>query len=256
VSLSLYRPRHGFLERAHPTTRILAAIALFAPPFMTDDPARQGAYLALLLLGAAASRALGSVWRLKGIALAIFLSSLVLWTVTLPGATELWRAGPFALRQEALLLAAARATRLLSFLVVGAIFLTVTSMEAFAYGLRCLGAPYRACFAVTLAFRLAPLFLETAGQVANAQRARGLDLDRGGPLARGRKFLPLLAPILVAGFRRSDGLALALEAKGFSLPGRRTYFAEYPIGWRDALLLCLAILLNIGAYSVRNVRLY
>jgi len=256
VSLSFHQPRDGFLERTHPTTRIVVTIALFVPPFMSDDPAFQGAYLALLLVAAAAARAVGNLWRLKGIALAIFFSSLVLWTLTLPGATVLWRAGPLVLRQEALLLAAARATRLLSFLVVGAIFLTATSMEAFAYGLRRLGVPYRACFAVTLAFRLAPLFLETAGQVANAQRARGLELDRGGPIERGRKFLPLLAPIMVAGFRRSDGLALALEAKGFSLPGRRTFLQEYPLGWRDALLLCLAILLNIGAHFLTVSRVF
>jgi len=176
----------------------------------------------------------------------IFLVSTILWTFTLPGATILWQFGPLAVRQEALLEGLARALRLLSFLVAGVTFLTMTSLEEFAYGLRRLGVPYRVGFAVTLAFRLTPLFLEEARLIANAHRARGLELDRGGPLTRLRLFLPLLAPVMVSGFRRADGLAVALEAKGFSLPGRRTSLLHFAITWRDALLLGFPFLLNLA----------
>jgi energy-coupling factor transport system permease protein len=251
MSLSFYRPREGFFSRTNPTARVLTAIALFVPPFLLgDDPAWQGVYFAALLAPAVAARALPNLWRLKGLAAAIFLVSTALWTATLPGRSILWHWGPLTITQEALLFALARATRLLSFLAVGAVFLTITSVEQFAYGLRRLGVPHRASFAATLAFRLAPLFLETTGHIADAQRARGLELDRGGPLTRARRFVPLLAPALVAGFRRADGLAVALEARGFALPDKPTEFLEYPISWRDALLLCVAISANIAAHFV------
>jgi energy-coupling factor transport system permease protein len=212
----------------------------------------QTAYFALLMLPAIAVGALANLWRLKSIAVAIFVLSAVLWTVTLPGTTALATWGPVTVTHEALLLALARAVRLWSFLVAGVVFLTVTSVEEFTYGLRGLGLPFRACFAVTFAFRLTPLFLETAEQIANAQRTRGLDLDRSGLFTRARRFLPLLLPVLVSGFRRADNFALALEAKGFSLPGRRTSLLVFAFSWRDALLLFAAAMLIIGAYFSRG----
>jgi len=246
MSLFFYRPQSRFPAGTHPVSRILALLLLFVPPLLLESPAAQALFLLFLLLPAATTGALANLWKLRIIAVTIFLVSTILWTFTLPGATILWQFGPLAVRQEALLEGLARALRLLSFLVAGVTFLTMTSLEEFAYGLRRLGVPYRVGFAVTLAFRLTPLFLEEARLIANAHRARGLELDRGGPLTRLRLFLPLLAPVMVSGFRRADGLAVALEAKGFSLPGRRTSLLHFAITWRDALLLGFPFLLNLA----------
>ena len=56
--------------------------------------------------------------------------------------------------------------------VLGVVFLSSTTVEGFAQGLRALGLPYRAAFAITLAFRLVPTFLESGRTVVEAQRAR------------------------------------------------------------------------------------
>lgn len=246
MSLFFHRPQRRFPADTHPVSRILAMLLLFVPPFLLTSPAAQAVYLLFLLVPAATSGALVNLWKLRIIAVTIFLVSTILWTLALPGQRVLLEIGPAVVRQEALLDGLARAIRLLSFLVVGVIFLTITSLEEFAYGMRRLGLPYRACFAVTLAFRLTPLFLDEARLIANAHRARGLDLDRGGPVTRLRRFLPLLGPVLVSGFRRADGLAVALEAKGFSLPGRRTSYLRLPLTWRDGLLLGAIVLLNVA----------
>jgi energy-coupling factor transport system permease protein len=228
-------------------------LALFAPPFFSASLPYQAAFLAVVTVPALAAGAAPNLWRLRTIALSIFAVSFLLWTLTLPGQTLLVAAGPLVITQEAALLGLARALRLLSFLVVGIAFLTVTSVEQFSYGLRCLGLPFRVGFSITLAFRLAPLFIDAAEQIANAQRTRGLDLDAGNIFTRGRRYVPLLVPIIVAGFRRADGLAVALEAKGFGLPGRRTYLAARGLGWRDALLLCSVLSLTISANLCVNL---
>lgn len=247
MTAGFYRPGNGFLARAHPATRILAMIGAFVPQFFSDDPVFQLACLLIALLPAMTTGALSNLWRLKALALAIFFVSLILWSLTLPGARVWVTVGPLTVFGDAASVALGRAVRLLTFLVIGVTFLTVTSVEDFTHGLRCLGLPYRAGFAVTLAFRLAPLFLESAEQIANAQRTRGLELDHGPFWSRWRRFVPLMVPMVIAGFRRADGLAVALEAKGFSAPGRRTHLQAYRVTWRDALLLCTIVCLNIGA---------
>jgi energy-coupling factor transporter transmembrane protein EcfT len=121
--------------------------------------------------------------------------------------------------------------------VVSVAFLTCTPIEDIAYGLNRLGMPYVASFALSLAFRLTPLFLQAGQQIALAQRARGLDLDRGGPLRRLRGYLPILVPVLLGGLRRADQLAVALELRGFGRPGKRTALPDYRFTWRDGLAL-------------------
>ncbi|NLH47528.1 MAG: energy-coupling factor transporter transmembrane protein EcfT [Myxococcales bacterium] len=255
MSLAFRRNAAAPFAQSHPVVRLIAAAALFVPPFFRESVEYQVGYVLLMFLAVLATGALGNLWRLKGIALSIFFVSLALWSLTLPGETLLWRLGPLEVHREALLIGLSRAVRLLSFLMIGVTFLTLTSIEEFTYGLHRLGLPYRACFSVTLSFRLAPLFLEAALQIANAQRTRGLDLDEGNFLARWRRYLPLMMPVVVSGFRRADQLAVALEAKGFSLPGRRVFPAVYSFTWREALLLCGVFLLNIGAYFFADIRL-
>ncbi|MDP8222278.1 MAG: energy-coupling factor transporter transmembrane component T [Candidatus Lernaella stagnicola] len=248
MNVSFYQPRSAFFIATHPSARLLSVIALFVPAFFTDDPVFQSVYFGLTLLLALGTRATVNLWRLKGLALSIFLVSLVLWTLSLPGRTPLFSCGPLTIYDEAMMHGLGRALRLLSFLVLGVAFLTVTSIEEFTYGLRSLGVPYRVGFAISLAFRLAPLFLETAGHVANAHRARGVELDKGPFWRRWPRYAPLMVPVLVSGFRRADQMSLALEAKGFGFPGPRTHLISRSPTWRDGLLLCVVISLNIGGH--------
>lgn len=127
--------------------------------------------------------------------------------------------------------------RLNCFVLAAIIFLTCTPIEDFTYGLYRMGPPFAVSFALTLAFRLTPLFMETAQAIAMAQQARGLDLDSGGLFQRIRRYVPIIVPVLVSGLRRADQLAVALESKGFGMAGRRTTIMAFRISWRDVALL-------------------
>ncbi len=131
------------------------------------------------------------------------------------------------------------------------IFLTTTPIEDFTNGLRGPELPFVVSFALSLSFRLTPLFLETAQTIPMAQRSRGLNLECGGLLKHIRHYVPIIIPILVSGLRRSDQLAVALESKGFGRSGERTVFAEYRVTWRDFALLA-ALLLACAAMTVQQ----
>ena len=66
---------------------------------------------------------------------------------------------------------------------------------------------------VTIALRFIPTLLVEIDTIMRAQRARGADFGRGGPVRRARALVPVLVPLFVVSFRRADELALAMEAR-------------------------------------------
>ncbi len=81
-----------------------------------------------------------------------------------------------------------------------------------------LGYPNALSFTFTTAVRLVPTMAADAQTVVDAQRSRGLELDKGNFLKRIRNYVPILIPLLLIAIRRSLDLAEALESRGF--PGK------------------------------------
>jgi len=102
---------------------------------------------------------------------------------------------------------------------------------------RWLGFPNALSFTLTTAVRLVPTLAVDAHTVIDAQRSRGLELDKGNVLRRIRNYVPILIPLLLVAIRRSLELAEALEARGF--PGRedRTSLYELKFNPSDYLLV-------------------
>ncbi len=76
-------------------------------------------------------------------------------------------------------------------------------------GLARLGVPYRARFAITLSFRLAPLFIDSYLTVVDAESLRGLDFGRGRIIDRLKRYAPVVIPVfmgaLAQGQQHGDG---------------------------------------------------
>jgi len=130
-------------------------------------------------------------------------------------------------------------------LISGLVFLSCTRVEEFTAGLRKLGVPFAVSFALSLAFRLVPLFFSTTATVIEAQKSRGLDLESGNILTKLRKYLPLLVPIFVYAIRDTDMLSMALESKGFHPKGERTYYLEPVMRRADWAVLLLLAAMNL-----------
>ena len=81
-----------------------------------------------------------------------------------------------------------------------------------------LGYPNALSFTFTTAVRLVPTLAVDAQTVVDAQRSRGLELDKGNLFRRIKNYIPILIPLLLIAIRRSLELAEALESRGF--PGK------------------------------------
>lgn len=237
--------RPSFLGQVHPTTRLLCLVGSFVPPFLTDRPWDLWPMGLLLLLGLADTRAWGAVRRASPVLTVLLVLSVVLWTFFRPTGPLLFAWGPMAIHQDGCLYGLTTGLRLWCFILATLTYLACTPIEDFTLSLSRVGVPWAMSFALSLAFRLTPLFMDTGRTILEAQRARGLDLEGAGPWGRVVRTVPVIVPILVSGLRRADQLAIALESRGFGRGGRRSTLARHTVGWRDWILPLL-----LGAATV------
>ncbi len=230
----------SFIGRCHPAVRLIALLLACLPPLFIRQPMPAVAIITVYALATVGVGAGKNLWRVKWLILMFLIVCMILWPAfqRLPG-PPLFRLGPYAPTRESVSFALAMGLRLIALLLAGIIFLSTTRVEDIAHGMQKLGMPYRAAFAFSLAFRLTPLFLDTATQIAAAQKARGLDLDNLGMLKRLKSYVSIVTPVLITALRRAEGLALALESKGFGRSGERTSIADYRAGWQDFLLMTI-----------------
>ena len=130
------------------------------------------------------------------------------------------------------------------------LFLSTTKVEEFTAGLSRLGVPYRVGFAITLSFRLVPLFIDAAVTVVQAQRLRGYDFDRGGPLERVRRYVPVVIPVFMGALRKANSMAMALEARGFGMSRQPTSFIDYPFEPGDITAVCALFILAAVYFTI------
>jgi energy-coupling factor transport system permease protein len=218
------------------------------PPILLDQPSPAALLLGLYVTAALSYGAWTNVWRVKWLALAFLVVTTLLWPLFhRTQEAPLIRIWPIVLSHGSLAFSLTMGLRMISLLMAGVIFLSGTRIEDISYGLQKLGLPFRMAFAFSLAFRLTPLFMTGAAQIATAQKVRGLDLETAGWIQRIRGYLAILTPVLITALRRTDGLAMALESKGFGRSASRTSILEYQVTWRDGLLLSITALLVVFA---------
>ena len=243
MALTLYVPGTSALHRLHPVTKVAGLVAFVVAAFVVDQP------LVLLPLAAAVlalivpAGGLANVRRLRVMFVLVFVFTLLVWTFFYRGVLQPTRAG--------FLYGLSTAIRLDTFLAAGLLFLTVTRVEEVAYALGRLGVPHTVGFTLTLAFRLVPVFFDAALAVLQAQRCRGLEITRGGPIHRLRRYVPVIIPVLIGALRRADRMAMALELRGFNSGRPRTTYLRARAGTADAVAGTIA-----GATAIGYVALW
>lgn len=131
------------------------------------------------------------------------------------------------------------------------IFFLTTSPDRLSLALEKLHIPYEFTFAFITAIRFVPVLAEEAQSIIDAQRARGLELERGGLLRRVRNYIPILLPLIVNSIRRSLELAEAMESRAFGAVRERTNLYELEMGGLDYVVLMLSIALMAIAIYIR-----
>lgn len=224
------------IHRLDPRTKLVLLLISYLLILLPQRPEVVGLITLAVLGQVALARAWRELARIRWLLVALALFSLGVWSWLAQGPSLLfWRVS-----RESLAFSVATFLKLGTMMVAGLTLLATTPVEELFLGLVKLRLPYPGAFAFALALRWVPEIFETTRRVKEAQEARGLRWERGTPLERLKRHLPLLVPIFLLTLRRSQAMAWALEARGFQMSPRRTYLLEIRMAPRDWVALGLA----------------
>ncbi len=146
--------------------------------------------------------------------------------------------------------------RFLVLMVSSSIFFASTPPEDLGLIFNYFKLPYSLSFALETASRFIPTIALEAQEIIDAQRSRGLELDKGGFLKRIKNYIPILIPLIVNAVQRSLELAESLESRAFGASNKRTYSKKLKFSKLDYLFsIGMGIALAVMIYSAAFLKI-
>jgi energy-coupling factor transport system permease protein len=211
-----------------------------------------------VILPAAVARVLGRLARLALLlALPIAISAFLVNLFFFPGGqTVLLRLGPVTATAEGLAFALQILARILAISGAITLFYLTTRPAELVADLERRGVSPRLGFVANASVQTVPAMVERAMQITAAQRARGLDTE-GSVARRLRGIVPIVGPVILSAIGEVEERTMALEARGFTRPGRRTLLwaprdsvAEAALRWAMVAGLAAMIVARLsGAWA-------
>ena len=130
------------------------------------------------------------------------------------------------------------------------VFFLTTSPDLLGLALEESHVPYEFSFAFTTAVRFVPVLAEEAQTIMDAQKARGLELEKGNFMKRIRNYIPVLIPLIVSAIRRSLELAEAMESRAWGATKKRTNLYGLTLHRGDFVLLSITVAILVVAVYV------
>ncbi len=271
--MPIYRYIEGqsFFHRVHPAVKVFALFIMFWSVYWVDNPLALMPLGILMLIAARLTGAWPNFYRLRWFFAILVATTTIMWLFFYQRGTPLFTIPLFYLDEHSITMPLGRHTHTISFgghtvalsvtglsiifgvgrglklaelLAASVLFLSTTKVEEFTVGLSRLRVPYRFGFAISLAFRLAALFGDSAATIVDAQRLRGYNFNEGGPFERMRRYVPVAVPVFMGALRKANNMAMALEARGFGNRVEPTTFIDYPVRASDRLAFAGLILLG------------
>jgi energy-coupling factor transport system permease protein len=176
--------------------------------------------------------------------LPLAISALIVNVFFFPGGTTvLLTIGPIRATAEGLALAVEILARVAAISGAITLFYLTTRPADVVVDLERRGVSPRVAFVANATVQTVPAMVTRAQTIVDAQRSRGLD-TQGGVWQRIRGIVPIVGPVILGSIAEVEERTMALEARGFTRPGRRTLLwwpadrpAERALRW----LLVLAV---------------
>lgn len=211
-------------HRLNPLTKAVIATATAAAAVVVGGLIGPAIVVAVaVLLPAAWAGVLGRLVRTALLfALPLAASAFLVNLFFFPdGQTVLFEVGPITATAEGFAFALEILARILAIGGAITLFYLTTPPAAFVVDLERRGVSPRLAFVANASVQTVPALVERATQITAAQRARGLDTE-GSIMKRIRGVLPIVGPVILGSIAEVEERTMALEARGFTRPGRRT----------------------------------
>ena len=239
-----FQPGTSVIHRLDPRAKLLMSITLLLIALLYSEITITSIVIAVEVILAVISGIIGrwikTVYSIVPLMIAVFIMNYLIWAFQ-----EGIYCDPIILYRSF-----ATSYRLIALLASFSIFFLTTTPEELMMTFTKLRIPYMYSFAFISAIRFTPILAEELQSIIDAQRSRGLELDKGGPVVRIRRYIPILVPLIVNVLRRSYELAEAMEVKCFGASEKRTFMKELKMNPKDYLVSITSIFcLIISIYT-------
>jgi len=99
----------------------------------------------------------------------------------------------------------------------------------------------------SLSTRFVPTLIADVERITDAQRARGIEFNKGLLYGRIKRSVSILIPLLSNSLDRAYQISEAMEARGFGSGNKRTYYRDIPITCFDLITVILGLLPLVAA---------
>lgn len=250
-TFQLYQPGSSFLYTMDPRVKLIAVLVTFVLSVLFSSPWFLGPLLGLMIVvdlagGIPPHRILK---LMQGLAVLAGIS-VIMWPLFFEQGNPLLELGPVRVTDLGVGFGVAMACRILVMILASTTLMYCTQQRDLVLGLQRLGVPYKASFAFATGFRFLPTMMGVGQTILEAQRARGLDLEKGGVMKRLKNYAAIMAPMIVESIRVAHQLALSIEVRGFDARRHRTSLRELSYTSRDRLaLVAMMGLLGVAVYA-------
>ncbi len=141
------------------------------------------------------------------------------------------------------------ALKSLTLLLVLPLVVLTTDVDEMLAGLIQLRVPYVIAFIISSTMRFFPLLFAEAQGIIDAQRLRGLAVEKLNIMRRARVYAATVAPLILSALMKSQQLEIALYSKGFSVSPRRSAYHEIQFRVADGIAMALGLtVLGLAIY--------
>jgi len=239
LAFDLYLPRPSWLHRLDPRVKLGLVLAGTVVLLAIQNLLLIVAWVALnQLLFISAQVPLAKVRGVWLLMLPVSALVVLTWPLVYQEGSTVWLVlGIIKITPLAVIHGLALGLRLNALAQLYFLLLFTTDQMTLVRGLVALGVPFEWGLTLAIALRYVPAFFGTFQMIADAQQARGLQLNRGPWLGRLRAYLPILVAMIITALRTMDNLSRALEARAFGATPHRTTLRTLLFTRRDGLVL-------------------
>ncbi|MEA1993496.1 MAG: energy-coupling factor transporter transmembrane component T [Euryarchaeota archaeon] len=262
IDYTAFLKRDSVLHSLDPRPKIFLSIFFFVVVILFNDPLFLGmlffsVVIFLRILGKIEIRKIFSFLKPM---LPFVLMVMLLWILLgSEDGTVLYQVWKLKIKDINIKMALAMGFRILTMVSSTFLLLMTTEQRDLVRALVKMRLPYEYGLTITIALRYVPTLATLAASITDAQKARGLELEKGNILEKVRKYVPILVPLIVKSIQLAHELAIAMETRAFGKPNR-TFYRELRCTPKDfvflfaaAIFFAACIYLRLRGYGVMEV---
>lgn len=251
VTIGQYLPYDTFIHRLDPRVKIIAVFAYIITVFFVKDFISYIPFVILLVAMIVIGKIpFKSIIRSLKPLLFIILITGIINLFTTPGEV-LVSFGRLTITDQGVYRTLFTVLRLVLIILSTSVLTYTTSPMELTYGLEKLFSPLKRfgfpagelAMMISISIRFIPTLFDEANKIKMAQMARGADFESGNIINRAKNMIPLLVPLFINAFKRSDDLATAMEARLYRIGEERTKLNEIFMTRIDYITLGLLLAL-------------